>query len=86
MLEVVTPSLPPVTLRLVYKALERVVEEIRKTVGEKVRLLEEEEEEGDEEGMAQPSSNLSMSEQHNMLKQLTIATSKRLYEQLKVSE
>lgn len=71
---------------MVYKALERLVEEIRKTVGENVRLLEEEEEEGaDGEGEGQPSGNSSVSE-HNMLKQLTLASTKRLHEQLKVRE
>ena len=67
--------------RLVYKALECVVEETRKTVGENVRLPDEDGE-NDEEDMGQL---FSLSE-NNMIKQLTLATIKRLSEQHKVSD
>lgn len=54
-----------------------MLEKNRKTVGESVGILQEEEE---EEGGSLFSRNLSI------LQQLTIATSEQLHEQLKVME
>ena len=60
------------------------VEETRKSVGEDVKLLEEEEEEvvseENQDGEYQPTSELP-----DMMKQLTINTVKKLEEKLEVS-
>ena len=58
------------------------MDEIRKTFGESV-LLEEELEEGNQEGESQTSSHLSILISE---KKLTNATAERLNEHLKVSE
>ena len=69
---------------MVYKNLVCEVEETRKSVGEDVKLLEEEEEEvvseENQDGEYQPTSELP-----DMMKQLTINTVKKLEEKLEVS-
>ena len=78
--------------RLVYKSLERVVEDTRKTVGEDVKLLEEEEEEEEKESVGEEeeeeeedAGNQSTSELPNVMKQLTVRSVEKLNQQLKVS-
>ena len=72
-----------------YKSLERVVEDTRKTVGEDVRLFEEEEEE-EKENVGEKveeadAGNQFTSEVPNVMKQLIMKSVEKLNQQLMVS-